>query len=415
MREQADWLACFVSLTMLLIVQWAMSLGFGGASTLVVGAFILPWIFIVATRPQAVLQSLLTNWPLLALPTFALFSATWSGYQSTTLKSGAEYLLTTIIAIIGASCVRPRTLLSALLVSSAIVVAVSAATNIMRGTNVGLFGSKNYFGLSVAVLAPTGWAVLLDRLQPRIFRFAGFVAMAAAPALLIQSASTGALICSVATAAGICAILGLCRLPPLARLGGITLFGLFIGLLVVFWFDVGDFSTLLNSVGKDTTLTGRTELWDAAKTSIASHPILGVGYQAYWQVGSWGAEELWKISYVTNKTGYHFHNTYLEVAVDLGFVGLSIFLLTLVAFVARMGWAVVLWPMSPEKMFAIYVFTLLLLRSPIEVDLFWQFQTPTIIFCMAWAYLAPPAPQNIVAVALRRVGGRDIQTQVERR
>jgi hypothetical protein len=80
-----------------------------------------------------------------------------------------------------------------------------------------------------------------------------------------------------------------------------------------------------------------------------------------------------------------------------------------------MGWAVVLWPMSPEKMFAIYVFTLLLLRSPIEVDLFWQFQTPTIIFCMAWAYLAPPAPQNIVAVALRRVGGRDIQTQVERR
>jgi hypothetical protein len=30
----------------------------------------------------------------------------------------------------------------------------------------------------------------------------------------------------------------------------------------------------------------------------------------------------------------------------------------------------------------------MLLRSPIEVDLFWQFQIPTIVFCMAWIYLA---------------------------
>jgi exopolysaccharide production protein ExoQ len=390
--ERADWLACFASLTMLLVVQWAMALSVGGLSTIVVGLFVLPWFFIIATRPRAVVASLAANWLLLALPLFALLSVAWSGYQSTTMKSGAEYLLTTIIAIIAASCIKPRTLLSALLIASAIVVAISAAINITRGANVGLFGSKNYFGLSVAVLLPTGWAVAIDRFQPRIFRMVGVVSIASAPALLIQSASTGALICSTAAVLICCAILALCRLAPIARFSLMILFLSLGGLLAIVWAYAGDFSSLLNMAGKDTTLTGRTYLWGAAVASIVSHPVLGVGYQAYWQIGSWGAEELWQISYVTSKTGYHFHDTYLEIAVDLGLAGLSIFLMNIVVMIMRIGRNIVFSQISPEKMFAIYVVVLLLLRSPIEVDLFWQFQTPTIILCMAWIYLGAPQP-----------------------
>jgi exopolysaccharide production protein ExoQ len=402
--EQADWLACFFSMSMLLVVQWAMSLSTSG-STIIASLFILPWIYVTATRPHAVLNSLSTNWLLLTLPAFAILSVAWSGYQSTTLKSAAEYLVTTIIAIIAASCIKPRTLLSALLISSAIVVAVSAGINIARSTNVGLFGSKNYFGLSVAVLLPTGWVVAIDRYQPRIFRLVGIAAMASAPALLMQSASTGALICSAAAVASSCAILVLCRLTPIARFGALVLFLCLIGLLGILWLGAGSFSDLLGAVGKDTTLTGRTSLWSAAVASIAAHPVLGVGYQAYWQIGSWGAEELWDISYVTNKTGYHFHDTYLEIAVDLGLVGLSIFLVNIIAILMRIGRNIVFSQISPEKMFAIYVVILLLLRSPIEVDLFWQFQTPTIILCMAWIYLGSPSP-NWSAAQIGGVGSK---------
>lgn len=397
------WAACVVSITMLLVIQWATSLDIGGVSTLVVALFVAPWIVIAASQPRATVSGLSRGWLLLTLPVFALLSTAWSGYQPSTFKSANEYVLTTIVAIVAASCVRPRTLLSALLVASAVVVAVSAGVNVARSTNVGLFGSKNYFGLSVAIMAPAGWAVAIDRFQPRIFRFVGVLAMVSAPALLVQSASTGALICSFAAAAAVCAVLAVSRLEPIARFALTVLLLAIGGILALVWLDVGDFSQLLNAAGKDTTLTGRTLLWSAAMASIASHPVLGVGYQAYWQVGSWGAEQLWQLSYVTNKTGYHFHDTYLEVTVDLGLVGLAIFALNLIAILLRVWRNVVFSRITPEKMFGIYVIVLLLLRSPIEVDLFWQFQTPTIILCMAWIYLGAP-PLMPSGDPARRVG-----------
>jgi len=190
-------------------------------------------------------------------------------------------------------------------------------------------------------------------------------------------------------------------------LGALALLTCVIAIPVAAWLAGGDLDQALNAVGKDTTLTGRTALWSAAETSIAAHPTLGVGYQAYWQVGSWGAEQLWQISYVASKTGYHFHDTYLEVAVDLGLVGLAILLVTLAAMLVRIARALVFSPITPESMFAIYVVVLMLLRSPIEVDLFWQFQIPTIVFCMAWIYLA--------AAPARTVSGSGSRLQRRRR
>ena len=38
----------------------------------------------------------------------------------------------------------------------------------------------------------------------------------------------------------------------------------------------------LSLLGKDTTLTGRTELWDAVVSLIKERPFLGYGYRAMW-------------------------------------------------------------------------------------------------------------------------------------
>jgi exopolysaccharide production protein ExoQ len=390
--EAAIWVAAFLSFAMLLLVDWALSMLGGAASTAVVGLYVAPWAVIAAARPRALVAGLQEGWPLLLLPIFAVLSTAWSGYPSATFKSASEYLLTILTAVTAASCVRPKTLLSALLAALALVVAASAGFNVARASNVGLFGSKNNFGLAVAMMLPIGWAVAADRRQPGVFRLLGLVAVIGAPPLLLQSGSTGALICSLATAAAVCGALALSRLTPAARIGALALLACAIAMPAAAWLAGGDLNQVLNAVGKDTTLTGRTTLWSAAQASIAAHPTFGVGYQAYWQIGSWGAEQLWQISYVINKTGYHFHDTYLEVGVDLGLVGLAIFLVTLAAMLVRVARALVFSRIGPESMFAIYVVVLILLRSPIEVDLFWQFQIPTIVFCMAWIYLvAPPA------------------------
>jgi exopolysaccharide production protein ExoQ len=44
-----------------------------------------------------------------------------------------------------------------------------------------------------------------------------------------------------------------------------------------------NYSLLLGLIGKDPTLTGRTELWAAVLVSILKHPALGYGYCAFWR------------------------------------------------------------------------------------------------------------------------------------
>ena len=48
-------------------------------------------------------------------------------------------------------------------------------------------------------------------------------------------------------------------------------------------------------------------------------------------------------------------------------------------------------PLSSGQLFAITVFMFLLLRTPLEVDLFFQFQIASILLCVIWIYLRPQA------------------------
>src|SRR5215813_1937405 len=144
----SDWALCFFSLTMLLSGTWtAQKIG----TTAVVSLFLLPWVWIAARNPNATIGRLLSNWPVLALPLFALLSTAWSDYPLGTLRGGTQYLLTAIIGVLAGSCVKPRTMLGALFWALAFVTALSLrvpqnAVSSGEAVLAGLFGSKNYLG-----------------------------------------------------------------------------------------------------------------------------------------------------------------------------------------------------------------------------------------------------------------------------
>jgi O-antigen ligase len=81
-------------------------------------------------------------------------------------------------------------------------------------------------------------------------------------------------------------------------------------------------------LGKDPTLSGRTEIWHAVMVSVMKRPILGYGYQAFWRgiQGESASTELQIGSFMT-----HAHNGYLEIWLELGAVGLSLFLLSVIS------------------------------------------------------------------------------------
>jgi exopolysaccharide production protein ExoQ len=81
---------------------------------------------------------------------------------------------------------------------------------------------------------------------------------------------------------------------------------------------------LFSVLGKDSTLTGRTEIWNAVAGSIAKRPLLGYGYQAFW-LGFKG--ESYRIILTVTWALGQAQNGFLDVMLEVGVGGLIIVLL----------------------------------------------------------------------------------------
>ncbi|MGK7922749.1 MAG: O-antigen ligase family protein [Trichodesmium sp.] len=82
-------------------------------------------------------------------------------------------------------------------------------------------------------------------------------------------------------------------------------------------------------LGKDATLTGRTPLWSILFSQyIPQRPLLGYGFHGFWQ--SWRGLE--NPAFNINIKGWtppHSHNGFIDLTLDFGLIGITIFLLSL--------------------------------------------------------------------------------------
>jgi exopolysaccharide production protein ExoQ len=93
----------------------------------------------------------------------------------------------------------------------------------------------------------------------------------------------------------------------------------------------GAASGLLHGVGRNETITGRTEVWSTV-LSIHINPLFGTGFESFW-LGT-RLDEIWRMSWWHPNEA---HNGYIEAYLNLGWVGV-----TLLAFVFLAGYANVL-------------------------------------------------------------------------
>jgi O-antigen ligase len=122
-------------------------------------------------------------------------------------------------------------------------------------------------------------------------------------------------------------------------------------------FVTGNWENILLGLGRDPTLSGRTNLWELAIELIGKRPWLGYGYQGFWQEGG-GAAVIWK------SEGYkppHAHNGFINMTLDLGLIGLFLFLLLLaVTYFRGIIWlrlgktTIELWPIFYVTFFFMY-------------------------------------------------------------
>jgi exopolysaccharide production protein ExoQ len=97
---------------------------------------------------------------------------------------------------------------------------------------------------------------------------------------------------------------------------------LLIGYVLALLFFAMNDELILEFLGKDATLTGRTDLWSHVIDNISEKPLLGWGFAAFWVPGNPAARQ---IADAVNWAAPNAHNGLLEFLLEIGLVGTSLF------------------------------------------------------------------------------------------
>ena len=91
-----------------------------------------------------------------------------------------------------------------------------------------------------------------------------------------------------------------------------------------------DFSWLSEALGRGANLTGRTGIWQMGASFAAERPLFGFGYHSFFDPTPFS--RVWALR-ATRGSFFppHFHNSVLQVLIELGWAGLLAYLAVLVA------------------------------------------------------------------------------------
>lgn len=300
-------------------------------------AAILPMIWI--DRRETARAALATPM-LLALLAFALVSTIWSIDGAVTFRRAAALLVTMLFAWRLATtgwAVLLRALAGAwalLVVGSFAFAVLWPAAGVMGAESThpgawsGVWTHKNLLGgmmaLGVTIFAAAAATDRAKRLLWLAFALAAFT-------LVLKSTSTTGLLGTL-LGLGVMAFGAVWRRGPRAALlasGGLAL------MVIVGAFTVSVAPDLFfDAVGKDSTLTGRTDIWGAAMDAVAARPFLGHGFGAFWADKEGPA--YW-VRAAVDWAAPNAHNGWLELVLALGWTGLALFALSLLRTLPRIA------------------------------------------------------------------------------
>jgi len=352
---------------------FAYSSRFGQVSILVYYALWLPLVMIDYRR---VLGNYMRYAWIFAFGIFACLSLFWSVAPGVSARAGLQYLSHIVCVLIAMRLVNISTLVHGMIAGIGLVLLYSLLFGVyhfdpLDGTFsfVGAFDSKNQLGFYASLGVYFSFAAFfMAQERSRWLWPSAAVGLTACYCLYAAQSATSAL----TTIAVICLCLGL---RVLSMLSLRKRKALFLTVIVLGTFSIvgaiygGAIDSVLGVFGKDSTLTGRTYLWQQGIAAAGASPIFGVGYQAYWVQGFSEAERLWYEFFIGSRSGFHFHNTFIETMVETGAVGLfllsSVLLITMCGHLKRL----LSLNLAIESSVLFGVAVLLFMRAFVEVDI----------------------------------------------
>jgi O-antigen ligase len=301
-------------------------------SVVLVQAGIYGWgIILVCARWRRVWGAMRKTWPLLVFVALAPLSTIWSVRPDLTLQRSILMILTTLFAIyLGErysieELARLLMQTMCLMIVAVVILHFVAPAQVIdqkfdtsdaahRGGWRGLSEHKNLFG-QYMVLAVALFILLRFR-RNQWLRY-GFLGGAAA--LLVLSRSANAVGCGVLIVAVMPLWLST-RLKSERRL--LVYAAVVLALCIASLALWGRMDLLFQILGRDSTLTGRTQIWTMVVQAIFKHPILGYGYAAFWDALGGETLDVWSaIGFIARGA----HNDYLDLCLSYGLLGIPVF------------------------------------------------------------------------------------------
>lgn len=275
---------------------------------------------------------------LLSLPVLVTLSSGWtSAPPPDTLRAGLLMILNFVIMITIATRLNRQQIVRCLFFAGIFLLLMVAPQwqSLHLDTQ---FGSKNFVAIRMLLVLFASLAVAYDSEENFLLRLTAIPVACIAAAFTVLANSATATLLAIA-GVGILTMAWMVW-QPASRVRHLRSFVIITGSLALFIAvmillampNITIIDDILARFGKDSTLTNRTLMWEAGNRFADQKPVFGHGYGSFWRPEVGAAQTLNELDHRAPGTQHSFHNTYIEVRVGLGFVGLT-------ALILQLAWA----------------------------------------------------------------------------
>jgi O-antigen ligase len=360
-----DWRVALTALTLFTLLAgdfWRYSISWFGWGAIAVAIF-AAWIA-VALRHRLDLRRIPI--PLGALFGLMVLSMAWSFYPGASVIGIIATGATMFVGVVMAHTVSLEQLLRALGVALRWIIGLSLTFELVVGAMLqrpvlplwvsydepiprafywsravlfeggrvqGIPGNANLLAVA-ALIAVIVFAIQLA--ERRVSLAAGWGWLGAALLTVALTRSSTVLVAGLATLAALAVLVIARRLSMRGRLTlyGLTALGTAGAVTLAFEFR----ETFLDLLGRSDDLTGRLDIWSTVTGLIQQRPVLGWGWVSYW--APW-VEPFNDLVIINGVTYLQAHNAWLDVLMQIGWVGLAVFAILIVTTGARvLSWSV---------------------------------------------------------------------------
>jgi O-antigen ligase len=352
--------------------------------------------------------------PLLAFLGLMLASVLWSVNPTETFKHAGELIGTTLIGyyvVARFSLVELLDILAlsfgcAAVLSIALIFGAPGHARMDWGTGAwsGIFQDKNNLGTAMALAGLSLLVLAFVRMGRARLAVLGVLGLAVT--LLVGAASATAFCDYAFTSAAILAGWA-CRSRTFGTAARVVTVAVVV-LIALGYFVFGITpDTLFSLLGREPNLTGRTDFWPYLQQAIADRPFLGYGYDAFFRSDVGSGYLSYYIVEAGGWTPYHAHNSFLQLCLDGGFVGLGLFLVVLagafrssLVYAAKETSRAALWPFAVLLFLVLGSFTETYFRSINTIE--WVLFVAAVLYPLRGAGAASTAAEDASKIRGRR-------------